>query len=155
MPCLQVCGGPALRLFRSDELELLICGLPELNFEDLQSVARYDGGYNQEHPTIKAFWECLVNFTLDQKKLFLKFTTGCDRSVLRTLDRLAISLQFLNAYETISVRLSRSQSWQDSKLCGTVLKTYAGASSCFQRQGLIILASLVTRVSSRHNVQSM
>ena len=76
---LQVCAGPALKMFRSDELELLICGLPDLNFEDLQAVARYEGGYNQEHPTIKCLWQCLHTFSLEQKKLFLKFTTGCDR----------------------------------------------------------------------------
>lgn len=75
----QVCDGPALQMFRSDELELLICGLPELNFEHLESVARYDGGYNQEHPSIKALWHCLHSLSFDQKKLFLKFTTGCDR----------------------------------------------------------------------------
>lgn len=76
---MQVCGGPALTLFRPEELELLVCGLPHLDFEDLHSAARYDGGYNQEHPTVKAFWDVLSSFTLAEKKLFLKFTTGCDR----------------------------------------------------------------------------
>lgn len=56
-----------------------MCGLPHLDFEDLQAVARYDGGYNQEHPTIKSFWAALQSFNLQEKKLFLKFTTGCDR----------------------------------------------------------------------------
>lgn len=29
----QVCGGPALSLFRHEELELLICGLPHFDFD--------------------------------------------------------------------------------------------------------------------------
>ena len=75
-----MCGGPALSLFQSgDELELLITGLPTLDFTDLQTVARYEGDYNQEHPTIKALWSTLHAFSLEEKKQFLKFATGCER----------------------------------------------------------------------------
>lgn len=75
----QVCGGPALSLFRSEELELVICGTPQLNFEDLESVARYEGSYNQEHPTVKALWQVLHSFSFEEKQAFLKFSTGCNR----------------------------------------------------------------------------
>ena len=71
----QVCGGPALTLFRSEELKLLVCGLPHLDFEDLQTVARYSGGYNQQHSTIRASWATPHAFSLPEKKLYLKFTT--------------------------------------------------------------------------------
>eukprot|EP00959_Pyramimonas_sp_CCMP1952_P045660 953890-Pyramimonas_sp.AAC.1 len=47
----QVCGGPALSLFRYEELELLVCGLPHLDFAALQQVTRYEGGYSPTHPT--------------------------------------------------------------------------------------------------------
>lgn len=43
---LRVCGGPALTLFTPAELELLVCGLPHLDFEALQAVAKYEGGYS-------------------------------------------------------------------------------------------------------------
>lgn len=43
----QVCGGLALSLLRHEELELLICGLPHLDFYELESNARYEGGYTQ------------------------------------------------------------------------------------------------------------
>lgn len=59
----------------------MICGIPQLNFEDLESVARYEGDYNQQHPTVLALWSTLHAFSLDEKKAFLKFTTGLDRSV--------------------------------------------------------------------------
>ena len=75
----QVCSGPALSLFRFEELELLVCGLPHYNFADLQEAAKYDGGYHAEHPTIRLFWTIIRNFTLEQKKRFLLFTTGSDR----------------------------------------------------------------------------
>ena len=76
---IQVCGGPALSLFRYEELELLVCGLPHYNFADLQKAAKYDGGYHEDHPTIKMFWNIIQHFTLEQKKRFLLFTTGSDR----------------------------------------------------------------------------
>ncbi len=46
-PALQVCGGPALSLFRGEELELLVCGLPHLDFEQLERGAVYEGGYSR------------------------------------------------------------------------------------------------------------
>eukprot|EP00873_Tetraselmis_striata_P041803 jgi/Tetstr1/462067/TSEL_007137.t1 len=64
----QVCDGPALRLFRHEELELLVCGLPHLDFEALEKVARYDGGYTKTSPTIVMFWEVLTSLSLELKK---------------------------------------------------------------------------------------
>ena len=43
-------------MLRDDELELLVCGLPHLDFEALQATARYDGGFSAEHPTVQSFW---------------------------------------------------------------------------------------------------
>ncbi len=80
MPCpVQVCGGPALTLFSFLELELLVCGLPHLDFKALERSARYEGGFSAEHPTIRQFWEVLHSLPLDAKKRFLAFTTGSDR----------------------------------------------------------------------------
>lgn len=80
LSCLrQVCGGPALSLFRYEELELLVCGLPHYNFAELEKAARYEGGYNADHPTVKTFWKIIHHFSLEQKKRFLLFTTGSDR----------------------------------------------------------------------------
>lgn len=138
---MQVCGGPALSMFSPRELELLVCGLPHLDFEArrhleevapwagfrqciddlisrlpilasqaLQKATQYEGGYGPEHPVIKWFWEigeevrarpslgfssrrhrqnvpathlilAVHGMSLEDKKRFLSFTTGCDRSV--------------------------------------------------------------------------
>ncbi len=40
---MQVCNGPALGLFTATELELLICGLPHLDFDALEAAAKYEG----------------------------------------------------------------------------------------------------------------
>lgn len=74
-----MCGGLALRLFRYDELELLVCGLPHLDFSGLKSAAQYEGGFSASHPTIVDFWDVVMALTFEQKKSFLRFCTGCDR----------------------------------------------------------------------------
>lgn len=40
----SVCGGPALELFKPQELELLICGSPTLDFHALEEVAILEDG---------------------------------------------------------------------------------------------------------------
>jgi HECT-domain (ubiquitin-transferase) len=75
----QVCGGPALSLARYEELELLVCGLPHLDFEGLERAARYEGGYGRKSPAVVALWSVVHALSIDQKRRFLFFTTGCDR----------------------------------------------------------------------------
>ncbi|MQL88233.1 hypothetical protein Taro_020782 [Colocasia esculenta] len=62
---------------------LLISGsLEVLDVDDLRSNAHYAGGYHPDHQCIQMFWEILKNFSLEHKKKFLKFVTGCSRGPL-------------------------------------------------------------------------
>ena len=56
----RMCNGPVLELFRSEELELLICGSPELDFEALERSTQYDDGYTKDSQTIQRFWYALA-----------------------------------------------------------------------------------------------
>lgn len=53
----RVCGGKALDMFRPEELELLTCGNPLLDFEALERVTKYDDGFDADSQTIKNFWK--------------------------------------------------------------------------------------------------
>jgi hypothetical protein len=89
-----VAGGPALTLFTPAELELLVCGLPHLDFEGLQRAAKYEGGYSADSTAVKWFWELVRGtFTLEQKRQFLMFTTGSDRAPVGGLSTLSICIQ--------------------------------------------------------------
>lgn len=44
----QLCGGPALKLFRPEELEKLICGGQNLDFLALEKHTIYDDGYTAQ-----------------------------------------------------------------------------------------------------------
>jgi hypothetical protein len=76
------------QLFRPDELELVICGSIELDFEALEKVSQYQDGYTSDSIVIKWFWEVVHSLTPEDKKLFLQFCTGCDRAPVGGLGRM-------------------------------------------------------------------
>ncbi|XP_061370457.1 E3 ubiquitin-protein ligase UPL6-like isoform X2 [Gastrolobium bilobum] len=70
-------------MFNEHELQLLISGsLDSLDVDDLRLNTNYAGGYHSEHYVIEMFWEVLKGFSLENKKKFLKFVTGCSRGPL-------------------------------------------------------------------------
>lgn len=89
----KVCGGTALSLFSPEELELLICGCPVLDFSQLELAATYEDGYSAQHPTIRMLWNIFNNMTIKQKKAVLMFVTGSDRVPLKGLSNLTFIIQ--------------------------------------------------------------
>ncbi|XP_068124271.1 ubiquitin-protein ligase E3A isoform X1 [Hyperolius riggenbachi] len=79
---------PLKYLFRPEEIELLICGSRNLDFQALKETTEYDGGYTRESQIIREFWEIVHAFTDEQKRLFLQFTTGTDRAPVGGLGKL-------------------------------------------------------------------
>ncbi|KAG4381383.1 hypothetical protein GLYMA_15G137000v4 [Glycine max] len=70
-------------MFNEHELQLLISGsLDSLDVDDLRQHTNYAGGYHSDHHVIEMFWEVLKGFSLENKKKFLKFVTGCSRGPL-------------------------------------------------------------------------
>ncbi|EWM28462.1 hect e3 ubiquitin [Nannochloropsis gaditana] len=82
---LKVCGGDALNLFHPQELEVLLCGAPHLDFHALEAAAQYEEPLNATSQLIKNFWKILHSFDETEKKLFLKFISGSDRAPIRGL----------------------------------------------------------------------
>ncbi|XP_012889772.1 PREDICTED: probable E3 ubiquitin-protein ligase HECTD2 [Dipodomys ordii] len=65
-------------LLRPEEVEILVCGSPELDMHALQRSTQYDG-YAKTDVTIRYFWDVVLGFPLDLQKKLLHFTTGSDR----------------------------------------------------------------------------
>eukprot|EP00123_Amoebidium_parasiticum_P011940 comp21004_c0_seq1/m.28191 comp21004_c0_seq1/g.28191 ORF comp21004_c0_seq1/g.28191 comp21004_c0_seq1/m.28191 type:complete len:730 (-) comp21004_c0_seq1:291-2480(-) len=84
----NVASSNALKLFRPEEVELLVCGSPDLDFRALQQSTVYDGGYTKDTPVIQYFWSVVHDFTEDQKKKLLFFATGSDRVPIGGLAKL-------------------------------------------------------------------
>ncbi|KAH7441352.1 hypothetical protein KP509_03G034500 [Ceratopteris richardii] len=89
----QVCGHHALQLFHYEELELLICGLPHFDFDALEKVTVYQGGYTKDTGVVKWFWELVKDMPLEEKKALLFFTTGNDRAPVGGLGCLPFIIQ--------------------------------------------------------------
>lgn len=99
-----VVGGPALELFRAEELAAAIVGNEELDFEALEKAAQYEAPYTKDHPVVRTFWSVVHSLSADDKKKFLHFSTGTDRAPLRGLG----SIPFIVTREPDSERLITS-----------------------------------------------
>ncbi|XP_072413883.1 probable E3 ubiquitin-protein ligase HECTD2 [Chiloscyllium punctatum] len=74
----SVCASNALMLLLPEEVEILVCGSPELDIYALQKITQYEG-YSKMDPTIRYFWDVILGFSLELQKQLLHFTTGSDR----------------------------------------------------------------------------
>ena len=69
-----------------DDLEQLICGQRELNFEELRDSAIYANGFTPNCPMMKWFWEIVLDEWDDEKRRkLLSFSTGSDRAPVNGL----------------------------------------------------------------------
>ncbi|CAL1263837.1 unnamed protein product [Larinioides sclopetarius] len=81
---------PLKMLFRPEEIELLVCGNKNFDFNALEEATEYDGGYLSDTPIIKWFWQLVHDFNLEQKRKLLQFTTGSDRVPVGGLSKLKL-----------------------------------------------------------------
>lgn len=75
----MVVGGPALGMFRAEEIELLVCGNHDFDIVDLQQHTTYDGGYSAETRVVRWFWEVMRSWPEAKQRQMLTFVTGSDR----------------------------------------------------------------------------
>ncbi|XP_043912584.1 probable E3 ubiquitin-protein ligase HECTD2 [Protopterus annectens] len=74
----SVCASNALMLLRPEEVEILVCGSHDLDMHALQKATQYEG-FTKNDPTIRYFWDVVLNFPTELQKKLLHFTTGSDR----------------------------------------------------------------------------
>ncbi|CEG80848.1 hypothetical protein RMATCC62417_15119 [Rhizopus microsporus] len=72
-----------IKLFTPPELQRVLSGEDkEFDISDLRRHTEYQGGYFDQHPVIRSFWQIAEKLSLDEKKAFLKFVTGCPKPPL-------------------------------------------------------------------------
>ncbi|XP_078128363.1 putative E3 ubiquitin-protein ligase HERC1 isoform X2 [Sander vitreus] len=69
---------PLLSLLTAQQLEQLVCGLPEVSVEMLKKLVRYRD-ITEGHQLIGWFWQSLEEFTNEERVLFLRFVSGRSR----------------------------------------------------------------------------
>jgi E3 ubiquitin-protein ligase HUWE1 len=92
-------------IFSPPELELLICGLPDVDMSELKANTEYHQ-YRPTDPIIQWFWNTLFNFTREERALFLQFVTGTSKV---PLDGFA-NLQGMRGVQRFSVHRSHGMS---------------------------------------------
>ncbi len=90
---LLLADGPVLRLFRPQELEVLVCGTPHLDFKALEANAKYEGNYQADSKVVQWLWTVVNDMSREDKRKFLKFFTGSDRAPIGGLARLTTIVQ--------------------------------------------------------------
>ncbi|KAL3307850.1 neural precursor cell expressed, developmentally down-regulated [Cichlidogyrus casuarinus] len=75
----EVVSLDSIKIFDPNELELLICGLQDINVNDWKANTVYRGEYHAEHPVIVNFWKVVYTFTNELRSRLLQFTTGTSR----------------------------------------------------------------------------
>ncbi|KRY69971.1 Ubiquitin-protein ligase E3B, partial [Trichinella pseudospiralis] len=73
-----------LRMFSADEFQRLLSGdTCDIDLHDLRKHTQYFGGFHNNHRVIVWLWEILANdFSVEERRLFLKFVTSCSKPPL-------------------------------------------------------------------------
>ena len=65
-----------LRLLTWQEVEVKVCGSPEISIEKLKLSARYDGGLSAKSKQVELMWQALEKFSDEERSRLLRFITG-------------------------------------------------------------------------------
>jgi len=81
---------PLSMMFTPAELEMLVCGEKEFDFNDLENSTEYDGGFSSTTEAVRWFWSAVHEMDLEDKRRLLQFTTGSDRIPVGGLAKLKL-----------------------------------------------------------------
>eukprot|EP00731_Ephydatia_muelleri_P028073 Em0019g946a len=68
-----------LAIFDEKELELLMCGVETVTYEELRRHASVDNGDSKWQEVVAWLWAALQGFSAEEMARFLQFVTGCSR----------------------------------------------------------------------------
>nr|CDS26717.2 ubiquitin protein ligase E3A [Hymenolepis microstoma] len=85
---LVVGDSPLFHLFSPSEIELLLLGSQNYDFNELERVTEYEGDYNAETPVIRQFWSVVHSMPEEEQRKLLQFTTGTDRIPVGGMSRM-------------------------------------------------------------------
>ncbi|EZF36488.1 ubiquitin-protein ligase E3A [Trichophyton mentagrophytes] len=69
----------ALSIFNPEALKTVLEGIQEIDLAELQRHARYEGGWDGNHPIVKGFWRVVLRYPLEKRRRLLEFVTASDR----------------------------------------------------------------------------
>ncbi len=67
-----------ISIFTPSEIELLICGLPDINLSDLKANTEYHQ-FRETDDSIIWFWQAMDSFSNTERASFVQFVTGTSK----------------------------------------------------------------------------
>ncbi|OCT86969.1 hypothetical protein XELAEV_18020659mg [Xenopus laevis] len=68
-----------IKIFDENELELLMCGLGDVDVNNWREHSKYKNGYTQGHQVIQWFWKAVLMMDAEKRIRLLQFVTGTSR----------------------------------------------------------------------------
>ncbi|XP_004835401.1 E3 ubiquitin-protein ligase NEDD4 isoform X2 [Heterocephalus glaber] len=68
-----------IKIFDENELELLMCGLGDVDVNDWREHTKYKNGYSAGHRVIQWFWKAVLMMDSEKRIRLLQFVTGTSR----------------------------------------------------------------------------
>uniref|UniRef100_A0A8D2LS84 E3 ubiquitin-protein ligase n=1 Tax=Varanus komodoensis TaxID=61221 RepID=A0A8D2LS84_VARKO len=68
-----------IKIFDENELELLMCGLGDVDVNDWREHTKYKNGYGANHVVIQWFWKAVLMMDSEKRIRLLQFVTGTSR----------------------------------------------------------------------------
>ncbi|XP_049761213.1 E3 ubiquitin-protein ligase NEDD4 isoform X1 [Elephas maximus indicus] len=68
-----------IKIFDENELELLMCGLADVDVNDWREHTRYKNNYSAGHQVIQWFWKAVLMMDSEKRIRLLQFVTGTSR----------------------------------------------------------------------------
>ncbi|XP_027696610.1 E3 ubiquitin-protein ligase NEDD4 isoform X4 [Vombatus ursinus] len=68
-----------IKIFDENELELLMCGLGDVDVNDWREHTKYKNGYSVNHQVIQWFWKAILMMDSEKRIRLLQFVTGTSR----------------------------------------------------------------------------
>ncbi|CAO2636268.1 E3 ubiquitin-protein ligase NEDD4 [Lemmus lemmus] len=68
-----------IKIFDENELELLMCGLGDVDVSDWKEHTKYKNGYSVNHQVIQWFWKAVLMMDSEKRIRLLQFVTGTSR----------------------------------------------------------------------------
>ncbi|KAJ5595203.1 uncharacterized protein N7459_001411 [Penicillium hispanicum] len=83
----------ALSIFTPEALKTVVEGLQAIDVNELESHARYEGGFGPDHRVIRDFWSVVQEYSAEKKAQLLEFVTASDRVPVNGISSIMFVIQ--------------------------------------------------------------
>uniref|UniRef100_A0A2I3LFC7 E3 ubiquitin-protein ligase NEDD4-like n=1 Tax=Papio anubis TaxID=9555 RepID=A0A2I3LFC7_PAPAN len=140
-----------IKIFDENELELLMCGLGDVDVNDWRQHSIYKNGYCPNHPVIQWFWKAVLLMDAEKRIRLLQFVTGTSRVPMNGFAELyaLIALTYLHMKPLKIYERNFSWPWKMLKDLKGWIKHPLPRGWLFFKQVLLALLHLPNRLLQR------